>query len=84
MQINLIHLGVFVFGPTIDKDGDGTPDEFRSDFGILNPILGVQYIGWKMPMNIAGEYIHNTRARGNEDRGWAIGAALGEAREQGD
>ncbi|MBI2898837.1 MAG: putative porin, partial [Planctomycetes bacterium] len=69
---------------TVDTNGDGKPDEFRSRFGVLNPIVGLTYDGWKLPLTLAGEYILNTRARGGRDQGWAVGAALGKAEKQGD
>ncbi len=68
---------------TIDTDGDGTADEFLSDFGILNPIAVFTYDAWKTPLTIAGEYILNTRSRDN-DQGWAAGFTLGTVRKQGD
>ncbi len=69
---------------TIDRNGDGTPDDFASDFGILNPIVALTYNGWKLPATVSAEYILNTRARGGRDSGWAAGVAWGKAENKGD
>jgi len=68
----------------IDTNGDGTPDEFVSDFGIWHTILGTQYSGWKTPVTFATEYIKNTRAEIDADSGWAAGLSLGGNAKQGD
>jgi len=69
---------------TIDLDGDGEPDDFRSDFGILNPILALHLDGWRWPVVVSGEYIHNLRASGSRDQGWAAGLSVGRNRQRGD
>lgn len=69
---------------TLDRDGDGTPDDFVSRFGILNPIVGLTYDGWKEPLTLSAEYILNTRAQVEQDQGWAVGASLGKTRKRGD
>ncbi len=68
----------------VDRDGDGTADDFVSDFGILNAILAFTYDGWDMPLTLSSEYILNTRARGPKDQGWALGGSLGRAKSKGD
>ncbi|PCJ64249.1 MAG: hypothetical protein COA73_04110 [Candidatus Hydrogenedentota bacterium] len=68
----------------LDFDNDGTPDAFASKFGILNPIASLTYTGWKKPVTISTEYIHNLRANVSEDMGWALGIALGETKKKGD
>ena len=69
---------------TVDTDGDGDADKFRSDFGILNPIIAFNYDGWKYPLTLSGEYILNTLARGGNDQGMAVGVALGKTQNKGD
>ncbi len=69
---------------TLDLDGDGNPDDFRSRFAVLNPIVGFTYDGWKLPLTFSAEYILNTRARIQQDQGWAAGASLGKAQNHGD
>lgn len=70
---------------TLDTNGDGKADDFQSDFGILNPITAITYDGWKLPLTVSGEYILNTQARdGQQDQGWAAGAAIGKAGKRGD
>ena len=69
---------------TVDTDGDGDADEFRSDFGILNPIIAFNYDGWKYPLTFSGEYILNTLARDGNDQGMAAGVALGKTQKKGD
>jgi hypothetical protein len=69
---------------TLDQDGDGNPDDFRSRFAVLNPIVGLTYDRWKLPLTFSAEYILNTRARIEQDQGWAVGASLGKTRKQGD
>ena len=69
---------------TIDRDGNGEPDDFLSRFAILNPILGFTYDGWKLPLTFSTEYILNTRARTKQDQGWAVGASVGKSRTRGD
>lgn len=68
----------------VDRDGDGTADDFVSDFAILNPIAAVTYEGWAMPLTVSGEYILNTRAHGSGDQGWAFGASYGKTKGKGD
>ena len=68
----------------VDTDGDGTADDFVSDFAILNPIVAFTYAGWQMPLTLSGEYILNTQARGGRDQGWAIGASYGHTKSKGD
>lgn len=81
---SLTILGDNAGNATVDKNGDGQADDFRSRFGILNPIVGFTYDGRKFPLMFSGEYILNTRAHGDRDQGWAVGAALGRAEKQGD
>lgn len=69
---------------TVDLDGDGTQDDFRSDFRILNPIVALTYGGWKYPLTLSGEYIENFGGEGGEDSGWAAGFAVGSTKQKGD
>lgn len=69
---------------TLDEDGDGKPDKFQSEFGIVNPIIAFTYDKWEFPLTISAEYILNTRARIEEDQGWAAGASIGRAQRKGD
>ncbi|MBW2363150.1 MAG: putative porin [Deltaproteobacteria bacterium] len=50
-------------------------DRYRSDFGILNPIASItcDCLGW--PLTLSGEYIYNTRAKGNRDDGYSVGTS---------
>ena len=54
---------------TVDTDGDEEPDDFASDFGILNPIVSLDYSGWELPVVLGAEYIQNTRADIDGDTG---------------
>lgn len=69
---------------TVDRDGDGAPDDFVSGFGVLNPILGIDYTGWKQPLALAIEFVENQRADIGEDQGWAAGASVGRSALAGD
>lgn len=68
----------------VDTTGDGIPDEFVSDFGIWDTIVGLEHDGWSIPLKLSSEYIDNTRAETDRDRGWAAGVALGSSAEKGD
>lgn len=67
----------------VDRNRDGKTDDFRTRFGILNPILALTYSGWRLPLSFSGEYVSNTRA-GGQHQGYAVGAALGQAQRKGD
>ncbi len=69
---------------TVDLDDDGSQDDFRSDFRILNPIVALTYDGWKYPLTWSGEYIENFGGEGGEDSGWALGLAMGNTKKKGD
>ncbi len=81
---NLTLLGDNAGNATVDRDGDGSADDFVSDFGIFNTIASLTWEGWRMPLTVAGEYIWNTQARGGHDQGWALGASLGKTKKKGD
>lgn len=68
---------------TVDADGDGQPDAYESDFGILNVIAALD-LGQTRPTTLSAEYILNTRAEIDGDTGWAVGVAHGTAAKQGD
>lgn len=68
----------------VDTNGDGEPDEFVSDFGVWNTILGIEHDAWRLPLKLSGEYIRNTRAEIDRDEGWALGLAVGRSAERGD
>ena len=68
----------------IARNLDGKLDDFVSDFGILNPIIALTYDGWKYPLTFSAEYIKNIRAKNEENKGWAVGAALGKTKVRGD
>jgi len=67
-----------------DRDGDGTADDFFSDFGILNPVVAVRSNRLAKPVLVSGELIRNARGRGGEDTGWALGASVGGTQRKGD
>lgn len=69
---------------TVDRDGDGTPDDFLSDFRIVNPIASVTIADSDFPVSVSGEYIKNTAARNDEDEGFAAGVSVGKTRDRGD
>ena len=69
---------------TVDTDGDGRPDDYASEFGIVNPILAFTYTGGQFPVTVSGEYILNTEASIAEDQGWAVGVSAGSTRKRGD
>lgn len=66
-----------------DFNLDGTADNFRSDFGILYPIVALTYDGWRWPRTISGEYIKNLRANIDGDQGWTVGLKAGNAKNKG-
>jgi hypothetical protein len=69
---------------TVDLNGDMVPDEFVSEFGVLNPIAAVDFTGGRVPLVASAEYIHNLRAEGDRDDGWAAGVSVGSTRQKGD
>ena len=69
---------------TIDRDGDGNADDFRSDFGIAHAIVSLSRMLGTLPMTWSVEAAHNARARGGRDDAFAIGASLGQRRNRGD
>lgn len=70
---------------TVDRDGDGKPDDFLSTFSIINPMLHLTYTGLHFPLTVGGEFMHNFNAFDDEDdNGWAVGAALGSSNKKGD
>ncbi|MFT7677003.1 MAG: hypothetical protein ACI8QC_000980 [Planctomycetota bacterium] len=69
---------------TQDRDADGNADDFASDFGISNLILGLRWDGGALPLTFSAESIHNGRTRSGQSDAWAVGLALGEARKPGD
>lgn len=59
--------------------------QFASEFGILEPVVAWTYLGMDQPLTLSGEFLLNTRAAsGVGDQGWAIGAAWGQTKAQGD
>jgi hypothetical protein len=95
-QLSLLAaLGWYRYG-TPQPDGDtttlaanagnkATADGYLSDFHIVNPILSLTYDGWGRPITLAGEYVVNTGAEGDDNRdGFAIGASLGKLKKRGD
>lgn len=63
---------------TVDVNRDGIPDEYASDFTLLNPIASITYDGGRWPLTVAAEYIKNTRAETSDDQGYAVGLSLGQ------
>ncbi|MEZ6194597.1 MAG: putative porin [Planctomycetota bacterium] len=69
---------------TVDRDLDGTIDDYASDFGILDAFLALTYDGWSIPVTVSGEVIWNHRAANDRDLGWSAGLALGRDKAKGD
>jgi hypothetical protein len=69
---------------TVDEDGDGTPDDFVSDFGILDGIVALSVESLGAPLTVSVEGVRNLRAEIGADSGWALGATWGRADEAGD
>lgn len=68
----------------VDRDGDGSPDRYLSQFGIVETYIGLSYRGLKgCPITVVAEYIQNIRARSNKN-GWAAGFELGQNKETWD
>ncbi len=63
---------------------DGMPDEFLSDFSIVNPILSVAYDGWSEPVTFGAEWIYNLEAETSNDQGYAAGVSVGRGEAKGD
>jgi len=70
-------VGVNRGNAVVDLDGDGVPDEYVSEFGILNPVIALTFDRWRYPLVLSAEYILNHRANIDEDQGWAIGLSVG-------
>ncbi len=64
----------------VDRDNDGDADDFRSDFGIFNGFVSLGYDGLAVPFGVSAELIYNTRAHGDRETGWALGAYLGKTK----
>ncbi len=64
-------------GNAVVTDPNGTPIDFVSGFDIWDGILSVTFGGWKLPLTLNAEYIVNSSAEIDGDRGWASGVALG-------
>jgi hypothetical protein len=69
---------------TVDRDGDGTADDFVSRFSTLNPIAALSATVLEVPAVASAEYILNTEVTGSEGQGWAVGVAAGRIAKQGD
>ena len=69
---------------TIDRNGDGIPDDFVSDFEILNPVAVLEVGQGEWPLTFVTEYMKNFGAEGDLDQGFVAGAAIGRKRERGD
>lgn len=68
----------------VDTNGDGVPDDYESDFGVLHPILALTYTGGFVPVTLAAEYFWNTRAKNSRDQGYAVGIGVGRTKSRGD
>ncbi len=71
-------------GNAVVTDPNGTPIDFLSDFDIWDGILSVSFGAWKLPLTISTQYIVNSSAEIDGDRGWASGVALGKTGEARD
>lgn len=68
----------------VDRDGNGTNDDYAGDFSILNPILALTYSGWDHPITLSGEFIWNLDTDTSEDIGYAVGLSVGQTKKAGD
>jgi ABC-type phosphate transport system substrate-binding protein len=58
--------------------------EYVSQFGIINPILALEWEGLSGPLVTSAEYVRNLRAEIDNDEGWALGIAYGSRARRGD
>jgi hypothetical protein len=68
----------------VDRDGDGDPDDFLSDFSVLHPAASIVWTGLWIPITLSAEFIANEAARGSRGQGWAAGIAVGRNRHEND
>lgn len=68
----------------VDIDGDTVPEDFVSEFGVVDVIAAVTLTAADRPLTFSGQLIWNTRARTGEDLGWATGVSFGRTRRRGD
>jgi hypothetical protein len=68
----------------IDTDADLVPDEYVSDFSVLNPFAALTFNGWQQPVTLAVEYSHNLDAEISEDSAEIAGIAVGKSKVKGD
>lgn len=61
---------------TRDLDNDGLPDEFVSDFRLLEALASVGP-GEDLPLVLSAQFVRNTAAEVDGDQGWAFGVAYG-------
>lgn len=63
----------------LDRDADGSPDAFVSDFGVLDLIASLEFEGAGRPWVLSAEALRNLRAEIDDDSGFAAGLAYGRA-----
>lgn len=69
---------------SVDRNGDGKADHFRSRFGILDSIAAVSGTAYSVPWTVSVEHIFNTEAASADDQGWAAGISAGSTKKKGD
>lgn len=67
----------------VDRNGDGTPDGFAQDFGVLDVVASVRIERGAHPLTLAFEALENLAAD-EESTGYALGLAWGRASHAGD
>lgn len=66
-----------------DRDGDGTPDGFAEDFGVLDVVASVRLDRGERPLTLAVEALENLEAA-EESSGYVLGLSWGRASRAGD
>jgi hypothetical protein len=69
---------------TVDRDGDGHPDAFASDFQILQPGVSVKTSLGELPVRFDAHYLWNLGAPSGSNEGLGALLQLGALKEPGD
>lgn len=68
---------------TLDRDADGRPDAFASDFELLELLVHARSESLAEPLVLAGQLVRNL-GTDLPSTGWTLGASWGETRRPGD